>query len=496
MRIKYLKSFFPVFQNGNLVWKPVLSKWTGNRKNRRLGKSERDSVGIAVGVLVGFLVCFFIGNGNSAQAQSEKEMTEARELMVERELVRAGIRNPDVLAAMKSTPRHRFVPKKERAKSYEERALPIGYGQTISTPFVVASMTEALEPQPDDVVLEIGTGSGYQAAVLSPLVKEIYSIEIVTPLARQAMRTLKSLKYENVHVRAGDGYAGWPEAAPFDKIIVTCSPESPPPALVKQLKDGGSMVIPLGERYAQELCILKKDGNRLLKQAIRPILFVPMEGEAEENREVLPDPANPVLVNGDFEKVMIGQKSEIEKTPENRVEFDEEPESAESDEENDGAVSGRKFKSIKNAPLESLIPQVWCYLRQAQIDTNDTGVGKYCLRFKNKKAGAISQACQGIGVDGRKVSGLYFRLKIRGEELLPNALQGMVPGVFVVFIDDKRNTIRSSILGGWRGTFDWREVAFTIDVPSSAREACVYFGLHGAKGTLWIDDVEMNSVRK
>ncbi|MBQ2821754.1 MAG: protein-L-isoaspartate(D-aspartate) O-methyltransferase [Thermoguttaceae bacterium] len=482
-RMESLKSLCAVFQ----------MKRSGNREARYFGKLQGPSVGVAVWIAAGFLFGFLAGNGNFVQAQSEKEMTEARELMVDRELVRAGIRNPDVLAAMKSTPRHRFVPKKERMKSYEERALPIGYGQTISSPFVVASMTEALDPQPDDRVLEIGTGSGYQAAVLSPLVRDIYSIEIVTPLARQAMRTLKGLKYENVHVRAGDGYAGWPEAAPFDKIIVTCSPESPPPALVEQLKDGGLMVIPLGERYAQDLCVLRKDGEKLLKQPIRPILFVPMEGAAEENRAVLPDPANPVLVNGDFEKVMIGQKSEIEKMPENRREFEEEQDE-EFEDESAKPVSERNFQSVKNAPIDLLIPQVWCYLRQAQIDVNDTGIGEYCLRFRNKKSGAVSQACQGIGVDGREVSGLHFRMKIRGEELLPNILQGMKPGVFVVFIDDKRNTVRSSILGGWRGTFDWREVAFTIDVPSSAREACVYFGLHGAKGTLWIDDVEMRAV--
>ncbi|MDO4425897.1 MAG: hypothetical protein Q4D17_09060, partial [Planctomycetia bacterium] len=174
-------------------------------------------------------------------------------------------------------------------------------------------------------------------------------------------------------------------------------------------------------------------------------------------------------------------------------EFEEEQDE-EFEDESAKPVSERKFQSVKNAPIDLLIPQVWCYLRQAQIDVNDTGIGEYCLRFRNKKSGAVSQACQGIGVDGREVSGLHFRMKIRGEELLPNILQGMKPGVFVVFIDDKRNTVRSSILGGWRGTFDWREVAFTIDVPSSAREACVYFGLHGAKGTLWIDDVEMRAV--
>ncbi|MCR5165512.1 MAG: protein-L-isoaspartate(D-aspartate) O-methyltransferase [Thermoguttaceae bacterium] len=413
-------------------------------------------------------------------AQNEREMTEAREKMVQRELVRAGIRNPDVLEAMRSTLRHKFVPKNVRAQSYEERALPIGYGQTISSPFVVASMTEALNPQPDDRVLEIGTGSGYQAAVLSPLVAEVYSIEIVEPLAKQAQKTLKSLKYKNVFVRAGDGYKGWPEAAPFEKIIVTCSPESPPPALVKQLKDGGLMVVPLGERYAQNLCILKKDGDRLEKQPIRPILFVPMTGAAEDHREVLPDPENPTLQNGDFEKVMIGQASQIEKMPGQRSDAEEE--------EEDEEPADAEPETIK-------IPKVWCYLRQAQIDVNDDGRGKYCLRFKNQTPGALAQACQGTGVDGRKVVGLHFEMRIKGENLAPDLARGGKPGVFVVFIDSKRNTIQSSILGGWRGTFDWRNVSFTINVPESAREALIYFGLHGARGTMWIDDVKMTPVR-
>ena len=471
-----------------------------------------------LGLLAGsafWLFCF----STVCVAQSEREMTEARTQMVERELVRAGIRNPDVLASMRSTPRHRFVPQKVRPQSYEERALPIGYGQTISSPFVVASMTEALDPQPDDRVLEIGTGSGYQAAVLSPLVKDVYSIEIVTPLARQAMRTLKGLKYSNVHVRAGDGYAGWPEAAPFDKIIVTCSPESPPPALVEQLKDGGMMVVPLGERYAQNLCILKKDGDRLIQMPIRPILFVPMTGEAEENREVLPDPANPVLLNGDFESVMVGKKSEIEKMPERRASLFEEGDVLEDGSSADGLkefgeeeeVSDRRLeefaedyfdeaddrtarKKLAKASFDLLIPEVWCYLRQAQIERYDTGEGKYCLRFRNKKPQVLSQACQGIGVDGREVTALRFRMKIKGEKLVPDLVHGMKPGVYVIFIDEKRNTIRSSIIGGWRGSFDWRTVSFSIDVPPAAREACVFFGLHGACGTLWLDDVEMEAV--
>ena len=188
-------------------------------------------------------------------------------------------------------------------------SLPIGEGQTISPPTFVAYMTEQLEPQPDDRVLEIGTGSGYQAAVLSPLVKEVYSIEIVESLGKQAQQTLKRLKYANVFVKIGDGYLGWPEHAPFDKIIVTCSPEKVPQPLIDQLKEGGRMIIPVGERYQQVFHLLKKQDGKLINEALRPTLFVPMTGKAEESREVQPDPLHPKLVNGGFEEV-IGSSGE------------------------------------------------------------------------------------------------------------------------------------------------------------------------------------------
>ena len=171
--------------------------------------------------------------------------------MVDKEIVAAGVTNERVIQAMRDTPRHEFVPANQRQYAYLDMALPIGNAQTISPPFIVASMTQEIDPQPTDRVLEIGTGSGYQAAVLSPLVKDVYTIEIVEPLGRRATRTLKRLGYKNVHTRVGDGYKGWPEAAPFDKIIVTCSPEKVPQPLVDQLREGGLMIVPVGERYQQ-----------------------------------------------------------------------------------------------------------------------------------------------------------------------------------------------------------------------------------------------------
>ncbi len=170
-------------------------------------------------------------------------------------------------------------------------------------------MTECLAPQPEDRVLEIGTGSGYQAAVLSPLVQHVYTIEIVESLGHQAAPTLKQLHLDNVSAKVGDGFLGWAEYAPFDKIIVTCSPENVPPALVQQLRDGGRMVIPVGERYQQTMYLFRKENGELRREALRPTLFVPMTGQAEQDRDVQPDPTQPLLRNGDFEADANGRDS-------------------------------------------------------------------------------------------------------------------------------------------------------------------------------------------
>jgi len=221
-----------------------------------------------------FAVLFFLALP-PAGAQTEQTYASARERMVAGQIEARGIKHPSVLRAMLKVPRHQFVPDGLRALAYEDTALPIGEGQTISQPYMVALMTELINPRPDMKVLEIGTGSGYQAAILAELCRSVYTVEIVEVLAKRAVRLLSRL-YPNVHVRIGDGYGGWPEAAPFDAVLVTCAPTSVPRPLIAQLREGGKMVIPVGAPGNQKLYVLTKKKGRLQQQAVIDVLFVPM----------------------------------------------------------------------------------------------------------------------------------------------------------------------------------------------------------------------------
>jgi len=200
--------------------------------------------------------------------------------MVEQQLLARDITDPRVVRAMQRVPRDRFVPPDQRPQAYEDRPLPIGYRQTISQPYIVAYMTQALRLTPDAKVLEVGTGSGYQAAVLAELAATVYSIEIVAQLAERARDTLAELGYANVQVRHGDGYAGWPEQAPFDAIMVTAAPDHVPQPLVDQLAVGGRLIIPVGQDR-QTLTILTRTEDGIEQDTTLPVLFVPMTGEAE-----------------------------------------------------------------------------------------------------------------------------------------------------------------------------------------------------------------------
>jgi protein-L-isoaspartate(D-aspartate) O-methyltransferase len=205
-----------------------------------------------------------------------QDSTAARERMVREQMEARGVEDRRVLAAMRATPRHLFVPKGLERRAYEDTPLPIGYGQTISQPYIVASMSEMLEVGPGDRVLEIGTGSGYQAAVLAQLAKEVFSIEIVPELGKQSEILLKQLGHNNVQVKIGDGYKGWPEKAPFDRIILTAAPPEIPQSLVDQLKIGGRLVAPEGQAW-QELVVIDKDASgKTKRRTAYGVQFVPM----------------------------------------------------------------------------------------------------------------------------------------------------------------------------------------------------------------------------
>ena len=211
-------------------------------------------------------------------AQDDSSYDAAREAMVREQIAGRGIRDRRVLEALRRVPRHSFIPAAERARAYDDGPVPIGQGQTISQPYIVALMTELVRPQPGDRVLEVGTGSGYQAAVLARLVKHVYTIELEETLARSATAVLRELQFENITVRTGDGYGGWPEHAPFDIVIVTAAPEHIPQPLIDQLKPGGRLIVPVGPRFSvQQLQLLEKDANGVIKTTeVSPVMFVPL----------------------------------------------------------------------------------------------------------------------------------------------------------------------------------------------------------------------------
>lgn len=250
-----------------------------NAKRRGLRVSRLVLGALCAGLLVGLTAAC----GANPEAGGDAYM-KARLRMVEVDIEQRGVTNPAVLEVMRTVPRHEFVGMAYRSMAYADSPLPIEAQQTISQPYIVAAMTEALEPRPGDVVLEIGTGSGYQAAVLSPLVKHVYTIEIVDELAASAEARLARLGYSNVTVRAGNGYLGWPEQAPFDGIIVTAAPEDVPQPLVEQLKPGGRMVIPVGGVWDTQYLLLltKKSDGTVDRRTLMPVRFVPMTGRPEQ----------------------------------------------------------------------------------------------------------------------------------------------------------------------------------------------------------------------
>ncbi len=222
------------------------------------------------------------GGSREVPAPMSDDYAESRARMVREQLAARGIRDARVLEAMGRVPRHELVPDGERADAYDDNPLPIGAGQTISQPYIVAAMSEAAALTGSERVLEVGTGSGYQAAVLSELAREVYTIEIEAALAARAKADLERLGCTNVHTRTGDGYRGWPEVAPFEAILVTAAPDHVPPALLEQLAPGGRLVIPVGPSFDQELWLYTKTDRGIERKRLMPVRFVPLRGESEK----------------------------------------------------------------------------------------------------------------------------------------------------------------------------------------------------------------------
>lgn len=239
--------------------------------------------GIMRYVVVIMLSACFVFSACQIQSRGENQMDsekngrfqKQRLLMVERQILARNVEDPKVIEAMRTVPRHKFVPEELKGHAYEDGPLPIGHGQTISQPYIVAYMTEQLNLKGDEKVLEVGTGSGYQAAVLAEIVQSVYTIEIVEPLAKEAREILNQAGYKNIHTRIGDGYRGWPEEAPFDAIIVTAAPKTLPENLIDQLKTGGRMIVPVGD-WAQTLLLIRKTEKDYTQEKLLPVRFVPM----------------------------------------------------------------------------------------------------------------------------------------------------------------------------------------------------------------------------
>lgn len=390
--------------------------------------------------------CITLFVAQAAMAQRPAELAAARQQLVEQ--VKEAVSDPRVLEAIGKTERHLFVPADQRKNAYFDMALPIGHNATISPPGIVGFMTEQLDPQPTDKVLEIGTGSGYQAAILSPLVDKVYTIEITEPLGRRAAARLKQLGYDNVFCKVGDGYEGWPEHAPFDKIIVTCSPEKIPVPLVEQLREGGMMVIPLGERFQQSLCLVRKTDGELHREVLESTFFIPMTGKAEELRERLGDEATPQLENGGFEET-----------------------------------------TARGVPLG------WYYLRQAElISDGRVHAGQRSMRFASESRERTAHALQAFGCDGQRFRQIRVSMMVRLDRVPAATNASDLAGFQIHFYDDRRMSVGSQIVGPWTGTSDWSRREEVIRIPPRAKLAVLGIGLFGLPGEMLFDDVQVEAV--
>ncbi len=471
---------------------------------------------------------------DSERNQKYPVVKDALEMTLETLIPTKELRNVRVLKTMARIPRAEFVPKDYREYAYQDAAIPIGESQTISPPFIVAYMTETLDPQPTDRVLEIGTGSGYQAAVLSCLVSEVYTIEIVKSLGRRAADVLKKLEYNNVFVRLGDGYNGWAEAAPFDKIIVTCSPENIPQPLIDQLKEGGKMLIPIGERYLQYFVLCEKKNGELLRTTLTPASFVPMTGKAETLRKDIPDPIAPSLIGGNFEEI---NPTPGEVAPTATWKTDSMIQNGDKEDWNDEKLSVDEL-SIK-LPSRRPSPVGWFSTRNTYVDERDDAYeGKrVCVcdnasvkenqnkkdrneeRFKaatlpeNRRSLTLTETAmrtrqraeetvchlrQNFAIDGSNVKKITLSGAYRVKQLNSNVdSRPTVTLVKLFFFDRERKPIRKGgeiiVLSAESFPCSWTEFSQVIPVPPRATEASLQVGILDGVGIVEFDDFRVEN---
>ncbi len=400
--------------------------------------------------LISLWISLGASRAESQQSNKQESFEILREQLIKNVLIPNGIRDPRVLKSVGSTPRHEFVPKNHVHEAYQDIAIPIGESQTISSPFIVSLMTQSLDPKPTDKVLEIGTGSGYQAAILSPLVKDVYTIEIVEELGQRTKQFLADMNYTNVHCLIGDGFKGWKEHAPFDKIIVTCSPEKVPEPLVEQLVEGGLMIVPVGERYQQMLFLMRKVDGKLEREALQPTLFVPMTGAAEDARKITPDPKHPKLANGSFEQALI----------------------------NNSRVPGWYY-------------QFGCIV----VQDSDAPDGQNAVEFKSNDPKSPSMLLQGLAIDGSIVKKIKLGGWISTENVKIGKSPESSPSIAIQYFDSNRNRIGYNYIGGFKGTHKWKKEDKIFTVPPATREVIVSIGLFGAVGSARFDDIFIEAVK-
>jgi protein-L-isoaspartate(D-aspartate) O-methyltransferase len=394
------------------------------------------------------MAVFSLASQQPASAQSGlRELLEARRLMVQEEIAAQGIENERLLEAMREVPREQFLPLSRRNLAYINVAITYGDGQIVLPPLVTAHLIEQLNPQKNDKVLVIGPGSGYSTALLSRMAREVYAVEIDPAVAKMAEETLARLKYTNVKLRVGDGFEGWKEHAPYQRIIVECSPDSVPKALVEQLAEGGMLLVPTGDEFDQTMHLCKKENGKLTTLSLWPTLLLPMKGKAEELRSQSEMPRDPSILNGGFEELV---------------------------------------------PKTKDIPAHWAYVRQGRAIADEfCPEGKNSLAFVNITAGAAATALQAFPVDGKKVSELSFACKVWGKDIRPGQNRQQLPRVEVRFFDEKRRLVGGDWMGGWHLTFDWLGKEHVFSVPRTAKFAVLRIGLGGATGEIRFDDLRL-----